>query len=626
MDPRIPTREALHASEFPDALRGRDVVVFVHGFRFNLMRVVRTSYALRQLTKDLPCAQSALILSFVWPSHRQRKSYSKARGHACDSAQYFATLLLLLSQLGCSVHVVAHSLGCRVAMAALLELEEARETCVQLKYMALLGGAVAREALEPEGEFPLRRLSAAQIDVFYSQKDSVLLKYFRLGEGVDAFFSTGRTSAMSEALGLRGPVNATMEATAGTAGTSLTAFEVTEEVHAHSAECYILAPTFAKRLARQLCHCEDEEVLGVRRTLTSDLMTETSTELDLGDSDDEHPHRQPMVQLLWEVVGGADTGGILVRSGQELTSSKHSERLSTGALVEELCLAGERLHYKRHSGKGPEQGWVSVRERRFASLAYKVKSTKSTMGRTERSWALILQQVDILKVVVLSDKAVGLQSEGATILLLKQDNVELHPDQIERDQVGNGDEIVLLGAGDAKRRLYEVRLDPQYWYDKAIERVLEAKNDFEAQSHHFTRLRNQHPQSADAFRKVYGAFETLMDLRQQRRLLWILGKLTPDMEEQVTFDEEEEDELFQWWWEATVPEIEKQVAEFEGQQFDEYGAMWISDGLGGDVGEVKWIGLETAKRLHKEEESRSWFKGSGRQAGLNEGSSLSLFT
>ena len=42
--------------------------------------------------------------------------------------------------------------------------------------------------------------------------------------------------------------------------------------------------------------------------------------------------------------------------------------------------------------------------------------------------------------------------------------------------------------------------------------------------------------------KVYGAFETLMDLRQQRRLLWILGKLTPDMEEQVTFDEDEEDD------------------------------------------------------------------------------------
>ena len=47
--------------------------------------------------------------------------------------------------------------------------------------------------------------------------------------------------------------------------------------------------------------------------------------------------------------------------------------------------------------------------------------------------------------------------------------------RIERDQVGNGDEIVLLGAGEAKRKLYEVRLDPQYWYDKAIERSWEKK-------------------------------------------------------------------------------------------------------------------------------------------------------
>ena len=33
------------------------------------------------------------------------------------------------------------------------------------------------------------------------------------------------------------------------------------------------------------------------------------------------------------------------------------------------------------------------------------------------------------KVVILSDKAVGLAAEGATILLLREDNVELHPDQ-----------------------------------------------------------------------------------------------------------------------------------------------------------------------------------------------------
>lgn len=225
-----------------------------------------------------------------------------------------------------------------------------------------------------------------------------------------------------------------------------------------------------------------------------------------------------------------------------------------------------------------------------------------------------------VKVVVLAKEQSGMLGGQETVIQLKLENIELHRDQVERDSVLTGDEIVLLGAGDAKRALYEARLDPQYWYDKAIDRVLEARNDFEVLDLPAQEIRelntlkrayrkislavhpdkNGHPQAADAFRKVYGAFETLMDARQQRRLLWILGKLDLIAEEQVTFEEEEEDELFQWWWEASVPYIEKQAAEFEGQRYDDFGAMWISDGLGGNVEDVSWLGLETAKRLHRE--------------------------
>jgi rhodanese-related sulfurtransferase len=225
-----------------------------------------------------------------------------------------------------------------------------------------------------------------------------------------------------------------------------------------------------------------------------------------------------------------------------------------------------------------------------------------------------------VKVVVLAKEQSGMLGGQETIIQLRLENIELHRDQVERDSVLTGDEIVLLGAGDAKRALYEARLDPQYWYDKAIDRVLEARNDFEVLDLPAQEIRelgtlkrqyrkislavhpdkNGHPQAADAFRKVYGAFETLMDARQQRRLLWILGKLDESAEEKVTFEEEEEDELFQWWWEASVPEIEKQAAEFEGQRYDDFGAMWISDGLGGNVEDVKWLGLETAKSLHRE--------------------------
>jgi len=50
-----------------------------------------------------------------------------------------------------------------------------------------------------------------------------------------------------------------------------------------------------------------------------------------------------------------------VRSGQETTSEQLADRLATGAELEEVELLGERLHYRKLSGEGPDEGWVSVR-------------------------------------------------------------------------------------------------------------------------------------------------------------------------------------------------------------------------------------------------------------------------
>merc|ERR1719453_1236190 len=63
---------------------------------------------------------------------------------------------------------------------------------------------------------------------------------------------------------------------------------------------------------------------------------------------------------MWEVVGESDKGGILVREGQELKSKELEGRVSTGALVQELELVGQRLHYKLIEGTGPKEGWVSL--------------------------------------------------------------------------------------------------------------------------------------------------------------------------------------------------------------------------------------------------------------------------
>uniref|UniRef100_A0A7S1RH34 Serine hydrolase domain-containing protein n=1 Tax=Alexandrium catenella TaxID=2925 RepID=A0A7S1RH34_ALECA len=80
-----------------------------------------------------------------------------------------------------------------------------------------------------------------------------------------------------------------------------------------------------------------------------------------------------MGDVLWEVVGGAAKGGIVVRQGEDVQSPMEEERLSTGALLRILKMSGERLNFERVSGTGPSTGWVSE----------KLKDGKDLVQRTE---------------------------------------------------------------------------------------------------------------------------------------------------------------------------------------------------------------------------------------------------
>lgn len=66
---------------------------------------------------------------------------------------------------------------------------------------------------------------------------------------------------------------------------------------------------------------------------------------------------------VWLVVGGAKTGGIVVREGQDTSSPEAAERLATGAFVKELEYVADsaRLRYEKLEGAGPDQGWVSTK-------------------------------------------------------------------------------------------------------------------------------------------------------------------------------------------------------------------------------------------------------------------------
>lgn len=62
---------------------------------------------------------------------------------------------------------------------------------------------------------------------------------------------------------------------------------------------------------------------------------------------------------MWKIVGGSGKGGLLVRTGEDLTSAL-AGRLATGALVEEIQRKGSRLHFRLFSGLGPWEGWITL--------------------------------------------------------------------------------------------------------------------------------------------------------------------------------------------------------------------------------------------------------------------------
>jgi len=93
----------------------------------------------------------------------------------------------------------------------------------------------------------------------------------------------------------------------------------------------------------------------------------------------------------WEVIGGADKGGILVRTGQDMTSPEAESRLGFGAVVKQVQLVGDRLQYARISGDGPKFGWVSIKlkdgKELLAKVDLKAKQESQTTVSPEGGYA-----------------------------------------------------------------------------------------------------------------------------------------------------------------------------------------------------------------------------------------------
>ncbi len=174
--------------------RGRRVCLLVHGFRHRLPHVLKSYAELQARMKASGVAGPAgygLVVGFTWPGWNSAPGFLAARVTATRAAASLRRLVGHLRPVARGLDVQTHSLGARVALGALLQLEPG-----SIDNLLLTAPAVDDTILEPGRAFHDALGGCRRCFVYHSRKDDTLRKAYPLGDLADG---------IQPALGLNGP-------------------------------------------------------------------------------------------------------------------------------------------------------------------------------------------------------------------------------------------------------------------------------------------------------------------------------------------------------------------------------------------------------------------------------------
>ncbi|HKC05693.1 MAG TPA: alpha/beta fold hydrolase [Methylomirabilota bacterium] len=189
---------------FTALTRGRDVVLLLHGY--NTTRPAGLD-SLTRFGRFLEVAgTTALIVAVLWPGDGWAKAltYPFEGRDADDSAASLVTWIKNHVDHTARISLVAHSLGCRVAMRAAQLLAEAAAAAVPaLGRVCLMAPAIDNDCLGRDGItcYRLGTLATERLAVLASADDRVLGFAFPLGDLAQTVLFGGR---WGRALGLTG--------------------------------------------------------------------------------------------------------------------------------------------------------------------------------------------------------------------------------------------------------------------------------------------------------------------------------------------------------------------------------------------------------------------------------------
>jgi esterase/lipase superfamily enzyme len=193
--PKMDKWDLLDEQNLANQMRGKRVLILVHGFRNTLANVGKAYQTiLKQIIGSNLRADGAydLVLGFTWPGFITPLGFFPAKPFANRSAGYFRGLLELASAQAKAVDVQTHSLGAVVALQAL-----SSGTTAKIDNLLLTAPAVDDEVLQPQKEYNAALKYCRRCIVYHSDKDEVLKFAYRIGDGPE----------FDRALGWKGPQN-----------------------------------------------------------------------------------------------------------------------------------------------------------------------------------------------------------------------------------------------------------------------------------------------------------------------------------------------------------------------------------------------------------------------------------
>lgn len=190
-----------------DLAHSPELTFLLHGFAVN-ERKGRIS--LRNFAELLRADLSALdgdVIALLWPGDDRLSpiTYSLEERDADTTARMLTQLIVRTLRPVRPVNFIAHSLGCRVVLETMRQLQVQG---LRAEQVVLMAGAVDADALAQSPRYREAVRAAKRVAVLSSRRDRVLKVAFPVGDFLASFLFGGDTS---RALGLIGPRNAAHE-------------------------------------------------------------------------------------------------------------------------------------------------------------------------------------------------------------------------------------------------------------------------------------------------------------------------------------------------------------------------------------------------------------------------------